>query len=145
MHDDPVSRDRIIDRCLGALVSKLIRCELCKKEAVHAEHFYARIRGWCLEHTPWSGHYEHCPDPCSKLIYGSLPPGHEGVKQWVIGGPECPIRMVFRSGAHPGMVTLKVFDVQTGAPSQSDVEEPGSDRIHDRTVPHDGGNLSIST
>lgn len=36
------------------------------------------------------------------------------MKQWVIGGPECPIRMVFRSGAHPGMVTLKVFDVQTG-------------------------------
>ena len=40
----------------------------CTSTVTHAEHWYNRIRYWCDEHTPWSGHYERCPDPCLNLI-----------------------------------------------------------------------------
>lgn len=42
-------------------------CERCGVPAVHAEHWYERVRGWCSRHTPWSGHYEHCGDGCEEL------------------------------------------------------------------------------
>jgi hypothetical protein len=45
----------------------------CSKAAVHTEHFHDKIRGWCEEHTPWSGHHESHEDvpgggsTCDKL------------------------------------------------------------------------------
>ena len=42
-------------------------CEMCDAPAVHAEHFYERIRAWCASHVPWSGHYEHCDETCERL------------------------------------------------------------------------------
>jgi hypothetical protein len=44
-----------------------MKCEICEGPAVHFEYFNEKIRAWCESHTPWSGHYEHCPVPCKKL------------------------------------------------------------------------------
>jgi len=38
----------------------------CKQPVTHAEHYNGRIRGWCENHTPWSGHGERCGDQCRK-------------------------------------------------------------------------------
>lgn len=43
-------------------------CNECSEPANHMETFYGHPRGWCENHTPWSGHYEYCPDPCKKLL-----------------------------------------------------------------------------
>lgn len=45
----------------------LILCR-CGAPAAHAEAFYSRIRGWCEEHTPWSGHFEHCGAICRTML-----------------------------------------------------------------------------
>jgi hypothetical protein len=46
------------------------KCEVrrCRQPVTHAEHWYDHIRYWCDEHVPMSGHYEHCPNPCEKLV-----------------------------------------------------------------------------
>jgi len=40
----------------------------CRTAVTHAESYNRRMRYWCEKHTPWSGHYEYCPDPCSRLM-----------------------------------------------------------------------------
>lgn len=40
----------------------------CKKPAVHGEHWHDKMRWWCDDHVPMSGHYEHCPDPCRSIV-----------------------------------------------------------------------------
>lgn len=43
-------------------------CEQCGAPPAHAEHFRKRVRFWCKEHTPWSGHFEYCGDQCAQLV-----------------------------------------------------------------------------
>ena len=41
----------------------------CDEPVNHADHFHnAPLRGWCDRHTPWSGHFNDCPDPCRDLV-----------------------------------------------------------------------------
>ncbi len=40
----------------------------CENPCRHAEHFYRKVRYFCKEHTPWSGHREDCPKPCEELM-----------------------------------------------------------------------------
>ena len=49
-------------------------CEQCGKPADHAECWNNKLgyRAWCEAHTPWSGHYEYCPDHCRRMR--GLPP-----------------------------------------------------------------------
>lgn len=51
-------------------------CEVegCTRPVAHAEHWYERIRYWCEEHVPMSGHYESCPEPCGSLMKQVRPP-----------------------------------------------------------------------
>jgi hypothetical protein len=46
------------------------KCEVenCKNKVSHAEYFYERVRYWCEEHTPWSGHYEFHDVSCARLV-----------------------------------------------------------------------------
>jgi hypothetical protein len=39
----------------------------CRRQVAHAEHYHERVRAFCDEHVPWSGHWERCPDPCDRL------------------------------------------------------------------------------
>lgn len=43
-----------------------MKCEVeeCRSAVAHGEHWYDRKRYWCAEHTPWSGHWEHCDASC---------------------------------------------------------------------------------
>lgn len=50
-------------------------CEQCGGIPDHAEHFGARVRAWCEQHTPWSGHYENCGHVCRALILPTAPGG----------------------------------------------------------------------
>lgn len=49
-----------------------VSCERpgCPSRVVHAEYWntIAGYRAWCAEHTPWSGHFEHCPSPCVDVL-----------------------------------------------------------------------------
>ncbi len=63
-----------------------LECETCKAPAVHAEHFYDRVRAWCAPHTPWSGHYQNCgpdtysgriEDMCEVLCVGEISKGEK--------------------------------------------------------------------
>jgi len=48
-------------------------CESCTDPAVHGEWHFGKSRFWCVEHTPMSGHWEHCGTPCEALCCGDLP------------------------------------------------------------------------
>jgi hypothetical protein len=48
--------------------------EHCTAPVVHAEHFFKRIRYWCAQHTPWSGHYEFCDESCERLCCDDVLP-----------------------------------------------------------------------
>ena len=55
----------------GVCESRVARCAGlagCTAPLAHAEHHYHRVRYWCEQHTPWSGHHGHCDDHCKKLI-----------------------------------------------------------------------------
>lgn len=47
----------------------------CTEPVTHVERFDGRVRGWCSEHVPMSGHYEHCPEPCTMLLVELLKRG----------------------------------------------------------------------
>lgn len=47
--------------------SLLHDCEQCGSPAVHAETHFDERRFWCTEHTPWSGHVDHCGAACESL------------------------------------------------------------------------------
>ena len=36
----------------------------CDAPVAHWEYWHNTVRGWCEEHTPWSGHYEYCSISC---------------------------------------------------------------------------------
>lgn len=40
----------------------------CTEPVVHADKAWGKARGWCEEHTPWSGHSQHCPDWCGQVL-----------------------------------------------------------------------------
>lgn len=45
-----------------------MKCFQCIAPPDYAEHWYHSIRYWCKDHTPLSGHYEHCGEHCEKLM-----------------------------------------------------------------------------
>lgn len=47
-----------------------IRCDTagCAHPVTHGEHWHLTARFWCERHTPWSGHYEHCPESCAQVL-----------------------------------------------------------------------------
>lgn len=59
-------------------------CERCGAPAVHGEHFRSRIRVWCAEHTPWSGHFEYCGERCEVLVQGLRVQQWEQVKDAIL-------------------------------------------------------------
>lgn len=48
------------------VLQKPTTCDIqgCNAQVAHIEHWYDRLRGWCTQHTPWSGHYEYCSKLC---------------------------------------------------------------------------------
>lgn len=42
----------------------------CLKPAVHGEHWHDKMRWWCDDHVPMSGHYEWCPEQCTEIMRG---------------------------------------------------------------------------
>lgn len=46
------------------------KCEWCNKPADHADTMFGRVRAWCEQHTPWSGHFEDCGERCFELAHG---------------------------------------------------------------------------
>ncbi|MHA1573147.1 MAG: hypothetical protein ACTSX8_04065 [Alphaproteobacteria bacterium] len=40
----------------------------CNQRLEHAERYHGRLRFWCRDHVPWSGHYEWCDEPCRALL-----------------------------------------------------------------------------
>lgn len=63
------------------------RCEVtdCRKQVSHAEHHYARIRFWCEDHVPMSGHHEWCPEPCTHLVAKYVTPSPSMLGRGEIG------------------------------------------------------------
>lgn len=43
-------------------------CETCNKNATHGEHWHDKMRWWCDDHVPMSGHYEWCPEQCTEIM-----------------------------------------------------------------------------
>lgn len=55
---------------LGLPIVEPRPCGTCGKPSDHAEHDHDRVRAWCEQHTPWSGHFEFCGEPCRELRGG---------------------------------------------------------------------------
>lgn len=84
-------------------------CGDCGALAQHVEGWnnILGFRAWCEKHTPWSGHYEHCPEPCRTRLERGVPPSeqmfdhprelpglpcpdcHEDCNGWVVDGRRC--------------------------------------------------------
>lgn len=54
----------------GTAVPGIRRCDTagCAYPVTHGEHWHLTARFWCERHTPWSGHYEHCPESCTQVL-----------------------------------------------------------------------------
>jgi len=51
-----------------------LKCESvgCEGAICHAENVYSRVRYWCADHVPTSGHHESCPEPCKFLVDAAM-------------------------------------------------------------------------